>query len=52
SKEVSLQNLIDEVVSKIALSVSQNVKIEAGNPVFKTGHVGCETGGTCNCSLK
>ena len=29
SKEVALQNLIDEVVSKIAFSVSKNVKIEA-----------------------
>lgn len=28
SKEVALQNLIDEVVSKIAFSVSKNVKIE------------------------
>lgn len=27
SKEVALQNLIDEVVSKIAFSVSKNVKI-------------------------
>ena len=50
SKEVALQNLIDEVVSKIAFSVSENVKIEA-NPFFKTGHDGCATGGTCNCSL-
>lgn len=51
SKEVALQNLIDEVVSKIAFSVSENVKIEAGNPFFKTDHNGCATGGTCNCSL-
>ena len=51
SKEVALQNLIDEVVSKIAFSVSKNVNIEAGNPFFKTGHDGCATGGTCNCSL-
>ena len=32
SKEVQLQNLIDEVLTKIALSVSENVKIEVGNP--------------------
>lgn len=51
SKEVALQNLIDEVVSKIAFSVSENVKIEAGNPFFKTDHSGCATGGSCNCSL-
>lgn len=51
SKEVALQNLIDEVISKIAYSVSENVKIEAGNPFFKTGHDGCATGGSCHCSL-
>lgn len=51
SKEVALQNLIDEVVTKIAFSVSENVKIKAGNPFFKTSHDGCATGGSCNCSL-
>ena len=51
SKEVELQNLIDEVISKIALAVSDNVKIETGNPFFQTSHSGCATGGSCNCSL-
>lgn len=51
TKEVALQNLIDEVVTKIAFAVSENVKIEAGNPFFRTGHNGCATGGSCNCSL-
>ena len=51
SKEVQLQNLIDEVLTKIALSVSENVKIEVGNPFFKTDSKGCASGGTCNCSL-
>ncbi|MCI2955740.1 YlbF family regulator [Staphylococcus caprae] len=51
TKEVALQNLIDEVVTKIAFAVSENVKIEAGNPFFQTGHNGCATGGSCNCSL-
>ena len=51
TKEVALQNLIDEVVTKIAFAVSENVKIEAGNPFFQTGHDGCATGGSCNCSL-
>ena len=32
SKEVQLQNLIDEVLTKIAL---ENVKIEVGNPFLK-----------------
>ena len=36
AKEVSLQNLIDEVISKIAYVVSDNVKIEVGNPVSYT----------------
>ncbi|AKL91591.1 MULTISPECIES: YlbF family regulator [Staphylococcus] len=51
TKEVALQNLIDEVLTKIAFAVSENVKIEAGNPFFQTGHNGCATGGSCNCSL-
>ena len=50
TKEVALQNLIDEVLTKIAFAVSENVKIE-GNPFFQTGHNGCATGGSCNCSL-
>lgn len=51
TKEVALQDLIDEVLTKIAFAVSENVKIEAGNPFFQTGHNGCVTGGSCNCSL-
>ena len=51
SKEVQLQNLIDEVLTNIALSVSENVKIEVGNPFFKTDSKGCASGGTCNCRL-
>ncbi|MDU1712681.1 MAG: YlbF family regulator, partial [Staphylococcus epidermidis] len=42
---------IDEVMSKIAFAVSEHVKIETGNPFFQTGHDGCASGGTCNCSL-
>lgn len=51
AKEVNLQNLIDEVVSKIAYAVSENVKVEAGNPFFQTSKHGCATGGSCQCSL-
>lgn len=51
TNEVALQNLIDEVLSKIAYAVSDHVKIDAGNPFFQTGHNGCATGGSCNCSL-
>ena len=36
AKEVALQNLIDEVMSKIAFAVSEHVKIETGNPFFQT----------------
>ena len=35
SKEVALQNLIDEVVSKIAFSVSKNVKIGSGKSILQ-----------------
>ena len=42
TKEVALQNLIDEVLTKIAFAVSENVKIEAGNPFFQTGHNGVQ----------
>ena len=50
-KEVKLQNLIDELISKIAHAVSANVKIEAGNPFFQTDERGCASGGSCKCSL-
>ncbi|MCG7338761.1 YlbF family regulator [Staphylococcus sp. ACRSN] len=50
-KEVALQDLIDEVIVKIAYAVSENVKIETGNPFFQKDAGGCSTGGSCNCSL-
>ncbi|WP_436853601.1 YlbF family regulator [Staphylococcus caeli] len=50
-KEVALQGLIDQVIAKIAYSVSENVKIEAGNPFFQKDTGGCATGGSCSCSL-
>ena len=50
SKEVQLQNLIDEVLTKIALSVSENVKIEVGNPFLKR-ILKAAPRGTCNCRL-
>ncbi|MCD8917856.1 YlbF family regulator [Staphylococcus gallinarum] len=50
-KEVALQDLIDEVIVKIAYSFSENVKIETGNPFFQKDSGGCSTGGSCNCSL-
>ncbi|WP_436943680.1 YlbF family regulator [Staphylococcus xylosus] len=50
-KEVALQELIDQVIVKIAYAVSENVKIEAGNPFFQKDAGGCATGGSCSCSL-
>lgn len=50
-KEVALQELIDQVIMKIAYAVSENVKIEAGNPFFQKDAGGCATGGSCSCSL-
>lgn len=50
-KEVALQDLIDEVIVKIAYAVSENVKIETGNPFFQKDASGCATGGSCSCSL-
>ncbi|WP_436959381.1 YlbF family regulator [Staphylococcus xylosus] len=50
-KEVALQELIDQVIVKIAYAVSENVKIEAGNPFFQKDVGGCATGGSCSCSL-
>ncbi|MBF7017390.1 YlbF family regulator [Staphylococcus durrellii] len=50
-KEMALQTLVDEVITKIAFAFSENVKIEAGNPFFQKDAGGCSTGGSCNCSL-
>lgn len=50
-KEVALQELIDQVIVKIAYAVSENVKIEAGNPFFQKDAGGCATGGSCSCFL-
>ena len=50
-KEMALQTLVDEIITKIAFAFSGNVKIEAGNPFFQKDGGGCSTGGSCNCSL-
>lgn len=50
-KETELQNLVDEVITIIATSISDNVKIEVGNPFFRTDMHGCSTGGTCQCQI-
>ena len=50
-KEAELQGLVDQVITKIAYAVSDNVKIEAGNPFFQQHKGGCATGASCKCSL-
>ena len=49
--EVELQNLVDEVLTIIATSISDHVKVEVGNPFFRTDMHGCSTGGTCQCKI-
>lgn len=51
--ETALQQLLDEVVTIIATSVSQHVKIDAGTPLFEalTTGGGCATGATCQCRV-
>ncbi|MCU5745688.1 YlbF family regulator [Staphylococcus sp. SQ8-PEA] len=50
-KETELQSLIDQIIATIAYSVSEHVKIEAGNPFFQYDKGGCASGGSCKCSL-
>lgn len=47
--ETNLQNLLDEICSSIATAVSDEIKIDAGNPFFETGtNSGCR--GNCHAS--
>ncbi|MED4226117.1 YlbF family regulator [Neobacillus cucumis] len=47
--ETDLQTLLDEISKMIGKSVSEHIKVPAGNPFFETGH-GCGSGGSCGCS--
>ncbi|MEB7824044.1 YlbF family regulator [Staphylococcus chromogenes] len=47
--ETELQRLIDEVVTVIATSISEHVKVEAGTPLFDKLAHGCATGDACQC---
>lgn len=51
--ETALQQLLDEIVTMIATSVSEHVKIDAGTPLFEalTTGGGCATGATCQCRV-
>lgn len=45
--ETRLQELLDEIVLRIAGTISENIKVDAGNPFFETGsNSGC--GGICH----
>ena len=52
TKETELQNLLDEVVSIVSYSISNNVKVDTGKPFFtsESHGGGCSTGGSCGCS--
>ncbi|UEX89441.1 YlbF family regulator [Staphylococcus ratti] len=47
--ETALQQLIDEVVTVLATSVSEHVKVDAGTPLFDKLAHGCATGESCKC---
>lgn len=44
--ETSLQNMLDYVTFDIATSISEEIKIDAGNPFFEFAKRGC--GGSCH----
>ena len=50
--ENEVQNLFDEVSAIIAKSVSESVKVPAGNAFFSSSSCsgGCGSGGSCSCS--
>jgi cell fate (sporulation/competence/biofilm development) regulator YlbF (YheA/YmcA/DUF963 family) len=44
--ETSLQNMLDYITFDIAKSISDDIKIDAGNPFFEFAKRGC--GGSCH----
>lgn len=44
--ETSLQNMLDYITFDIARSISNDIKIDAGNPFFEFARRGC--GGSCH----
>ncbi|AND39263.1 MULTISPECIES: YlbF family regulator [Cytobacillus] len=49
--ETGLQNLLDEISMMIGRSVSEHIKVPAGNPFFESScGGGCGSGGSCGCS--
>ncbi|MGX7418560.1 YlbF family regulator [Carnobacterium gallinarum] len=47
--ETDLQTILDEISLKLARTVSNTIKVPAGNPFFSTGASGCGSGGSCGC---
>ncbi|MFC4771725.1 YlbF family regulator [Enterococcus hermanniensis] len=44
--ETELQQLLDEVGQRLAQTISNEIKVDAGNPFFETGNYGCK--GNCH----
>ena len=47
--EHDLQLMLDEVVTILASSVSEHVKVDAGTPLFNQTGCGCGSGNACQC---
>ncbi|SUM57158.1 ComK regulator [Staphylococcus microti] len=47
--EHELQLMLDEVVTILASSVSEHVKVDAGTPLFNQTGCGCGSGNGCQC---
>ena len=44
--ETELQQLLDEIGQRLATTISNEIKVDAGNPLFETGNHGCK--GNCH----
>ncbi|MFV0561219.1 MAG: YlbF family regulator [Enterococcus sp.] len=47
-EETNLQGILDSIGQTIAETISEEIKVDAGNPFFETKHSGC--GGHCHAS--
>lgn len=46
--ETNLQELLDSICLSIAETISESIKVDAGNPFFEKGNAGCR--GNCHAS--
>ncbi|MBV7390275.1 YlbF family regulator [Enterococcus alishanensis] len=44
--ENDFQALLDEISQRLAAAISNEIKVDAGNPFFETGKIGCK--GNCH----